>query len=322
MKVCVLGAGGMGCLVGTYLKKGGAEVHLVDPYEEHMKAVAENGLKIYIEDVAEQWTVHFDSASTSSEHVGFCDLVVMLHKGTSTREELAAHMDLIGENTVVATFQNGVGHTDIIAEFVKKENIGYGILNAGGNFNAPGDIYCLVTGGPKNEPLPYGVVVPGGHAQDVLDEMAAILKSAGMNAGRYENLDEILWTKLWVNSMWNIPLAVMRVSVEDALRNEELSKLLWDLGEEICQVAAAKGFEMNNQDQWDKYCVPMINKPTHFPRYYTSAAQDTMKKRPTEVDFFNGAVAREGKKLGISTPINEMFWKLGRAYMQLYDVQF
>ena len=32
MKIAILGAGAMGCLIGAHLKKGGAEVWLIDPY--------------------------------------------------------------------------------------------------------------------------------------------------------------------------------------------------------------------------------------------------------------------------------------------------
>ena len=32
--------------------------------------------------------------------------------------------------------------------------------------------------------------------------------------------------------------------------------------------------------------------------------QDILKKKKTEIDFLNGAVAEEGRKLGIDTPVN------------------
>ena len=48
MKVAILGAGAMGCLVGAHLKNGGAEVYFVDPYAAHMEAVAEHGLDLTI----------------------------------------------------------------------------------------------------------------------------------------------------------------------------------------------------------------------------------------------------------------------------------
>lgn len=47
MKVAILGAGAMGALVGSCFHKGGAEVWLVDPFEAHMKKIAEEGLAIF-----------------------------------------------------------------------------------------------------------------------------------------------------------------------------------------------------------------------------------------------------------------------------------
>jgi 2-dehydropantoate 2-reductase len=38
--------------------------------------------------------------------------------------------------------------------------------------------------------------------------------------------------------------------------------------------------------------------------------QDVRRGRPTEIDYINGAVVREGRRLGIATPINLLLTKL------------
>jgi 2-dehydropantoate 2-reductase len=38
--------------------------------------------------------------------------------------------------------------------------------------------------------------------------------------------------------------------------------------------------------------------------------QDVRRGRPTEIDYINGAVVREGRRLGIATPINLLLVKL------------
>ena len=40
MKIAMLGAGATGSVFASYLRLGGAEVYLVDPYRAHMEAVA------------------------------------------------------------------------------------------------------------------------------------------------------------------------------------------------------------------------------------------------------------------------------------------
>jgi 2-dehydropantoate 2-reductase len=41
--------------------------------------------------------------------------------------------------------------------------------------------------------------------------------------------------------------------------------------------------------------------------------QDVLRDSPTEIDAINGAVAREGLRLGVPTPINSMLAALVRA---------
>jgi len=46
--------------------------------------------------------------------------------------------------------------------------------------------------------------------------------------------------------------------------------------------------------------------------------QDVLKQRETEVDFINGAVVREGEKLGIDTPVNRTLTALVRTLEKTY----
>jgi 2-dehydropantoate 2-reductase len=46
MKIAVIGAGAMGSLFGALLAEGGHEVWLCDIWQEHIKALKQNGLKI------------------------------------------------------------------------------------------------------------------------------------------------------------------------------------------------------------------------------------------------------------------------------------
>jgi 2-dehydropantoate 2-reductase len=37
---------------------------------------------------------------------------------------------------------------------------------------------------------------------------------------------------------------------------------------------------------------------------------DILARRPTEVDFINGAIADQGEKLGVPVPLNRAVWQL------------
>lgn len=46
--------------------------------------------------------------------------------------------------------------------------------------------------------------------------------------------------------------------------------------------------------------------------------QDVLKRRQTEVDFINGAVVREGEKLGVETPVNRILTALVKTLEKTY----
>jgi 2-dehydropantoate 2-reductase len=49
--------------------------------------------------------------------------------------------------------------------------------------------------------------------------------------------------------------------------------------------------------------------------------QDVLKNRKTEIDFMNGAIVREGEKLNISTPVNQVITDLIKAVEEVYEKQ-
>ena len=48
MKIAMYGSGAAGSVFASYLKKGGADMILIDRYEAHMKKVAEDGMHFTI----------------------------------------------------------------------------------------------------------------------------------------------------------------------------------------------------------------------------------------------------------------------------------
>ncbi|MCP4669066.1 MAG: 2-dehydropantoate 2-reductase, partial [Deltaproteobacteria bacterium] len=47
--------------------------------------------------------------------------------------------------------------------------------------------------------------------------------------------------------------------------------------------------------------------------------QDVLRQRETEVAYINGAIVREGKALGIPTPVNATLTFLVQAIQESYD---
>lgn len=323
MKIAILGAGAMGSLVGAHLKKGGGEVFFVDVNEEHMNAVAKNGLYMELEGdpKPEPETVFVDGTATNGAAVGVCDAVVLLVKCVRTVEAIEANRALFGADTIILTVQNGLGNADVLKEFFDTDLIGYGVLKSSALQYAPGKI----TGAVRFPGSPCGVYFTPVNwntpHKAKFDALAELLTKGGMPAECTERTEEILWDKLYMNGIYNGIGALLQLANEDSAPHEHGKLLMKELGREICEVATAKGIFMDSEEYWERYG----GRPTRVPGgplHFVSAVIDSYKKQKTEIDFINGAVYREGKKLGIPTPYNETIWHLVRIMEDNYENRY
>jgi 2-dehydropantoate 2-reductase len=321
MKIAILGAGAMGSMVGAFLKKGGAEVWFVDPYAAHMEAIRQRGLEMRLEGGATE-TVRPDGATGCAVDVGRCDVVVLLVKGARTTAAIADSMALIGSDTTVLTLQNGIGNVDLLRQLLPEENIGYGILKSSATLYAPGKIF----GRDRFPESPAGAYFyPLKKETKQLpkyERLVEILAAGGFIAHLEENIDAMIWDKLYNNAVFNCPCAILQIAPQDFISHEMGTELYWEIGREVCQVATACGVPMDADDYWRSHGLPSIPTKPVTERHYTSAIHDVSRKNKTEVDFLNGAVVREGSKRGVPTPYNETIWRLTRILEDTYDLKY
>ena len=91
------------------MHKVGAEVWLLDPYKEHMDAIAKEGVTLL--DGKKFEIVAIDGAVTIASLIGVCDMVVVLTKSAFTRSAIEESKSLFDESTQVVSLQNGIGNT-------------------------------------------------------------------------------------------------------------------------------------------------------------------------------------------------------------------
>ena len=135
MKICVLGAGALGCAIGGVLSEGGSDVWLINRSQAHVAAMREHGLRLRD---ANGERVARVQAATNCEGIGPADLVIVLVKSFHTREAIEGARAIVGPHTVVLSLQNGLGHEDILAEVVGRERVMAGKTYVGGVMLAPG----------------------------------------------------------------------------------------------------------------------------------------------------------------------------------------
>lgn len=318
MKIAIMGAGAMGCMLGACLQVGGADVSLIGRREEVAERYRTEGiqLKSYT-DPDLNFGPYPMKAFANVEGMEVQDAILYLVKGPDTQAALEQTMPIIGDDTKLITLQNGVGNTDILAQAVPKERIYYGCVNISAIMEAPG----VLTGalfGDNNVCL--GPLVSGEEQRGFGEQVCGMLKEGGVGAVYMEHVDSEVWYKLLLNLTTNAPCGIVRLRGGEAFENSEFYDMCKDIMQEAIDVAQKLGVDID-LDHLMGHVVP--NAVKNAGQHYPSMAQDMMMKRArTEIDFLNGAIERLGKQVGVPTPVNTTIARLVRTIESNYDRQY
>lgn len=294
MKICMLGTGSLGSTIGGTLAQGGSEVYFVDQWKEHIDKINENGLKMT--DEKEDWYVKVD-ARTSAEGMGSVDLVIVLVKSFATKEAVSQlkETNVIGENTLVMSLQNGLGNEETIAEVVGEANVISGKTYVGGRLLSPG----YVSAGVKGKYTYIGELT--GEITDRIQAVCDEFNKAGLLCEVSDNIKGLIWDKLLINVAAGALCGITRLPYGPLYEEEYIKETAVAAIQEGIDVAKAAGVKLKSEDPEYPWYAASEGLPETFK---TSILQSLELKRPTEIDFINGSVVEWGKKFGIPTPVN------------------
>jgi len=308
MKIAVLGAGSMGSLYGAYLSRFN-EVYMIDVNNKIVESINKVGLVIY-EKKENKDDIYPVSAVTNSMDLGIMDLIIIFVKNIYTVSAMEKNKNLIGENTLVLTLQNGAGNDRDLERFVKRENILIGTTEHNCANLELGHISHNLSGITN-----IGMVLYNIH---ILQEVSDIFESCGINTEIYENIQEVIWNKLFINMSLNSVTAILQCKVGYLHENNDASQIIKMILSEAVDVAIADGTYFNKDE-----VIQKVEKHIQddFYEVVTSMNQDVLNKRITEIDHINGAVVRAAKEYGIQTPYNEFIVHLLHAIEGMYNIK-
>ena len=204
------------------------------------------------------------------------------------------------QRTLVVTLQNGVGNLEALAAALGDEHVGQGVTSLGATLLGPGQVRHAGMGSTIFGPPPDRMAMA---------ELAAIFSASGLPAELHDDLDSLVWGKLVVNAGINALTALLRVSNGALAEAAEVRALVAQAVAEAAAVAAARGIRLPYDDPLAH--VLAVARATGANR--SSMLQDVLRGSPTEIAAINGAVLREGRRLGIATPANQLLAELVAA---------
>lgn len=303
MRIAIIGAGAMGSLFGGLLSPV-AQVHLVDPWQEHVDAIRRDGLCLVEggEDKILQLSATSDPAEVSS-----ADLAIIFLKSHQTEWGAQIARRVLRPDGLALTLQNGLGNRDVLARVLGESRAWQGVTAHGATLLGPGRVRHAGLGPTHLETRP-----------DIAaraEQVAALFQQAGIETHLSPDLDSLIWGKLVINVGINALTAILRVP-NGVLGQTKPARVLMDQAvEEAMQVVRAKGIQLPYDDPFKK--VHDVCAATAGNR--SSMLQDALRGSRTEINVINGAIVREAAKLGLQAPVNQVLAGLVRAIEATYS---
>jgi 2-dehydropantoate 2-reductase len=315
MKICVIGAGAIGGLVGGRMALAGEDVTLVD-IGAHLDAIRRNGLKIIAPDGAET-VVKNAKATDNLASAGPQDMVILALKTQHIAGVAANLQAVLGAETVIVPVQNGLpwwyfqrhggsyegrrlescDPTGAIGAHIPPERIIGCVVYPAGEIKAPGVVRHV-----EGDRFPVGEL--DGKTTPRVQKVSEAFVKAGFKSPVLDNIRAEIWLKLWGNMSFNPISALTHATLVDICQYPLTRDLAAQMMTEAQQIANALGVEFR---------VPLekrIAGAEKVGKHKTSTLQDVEHGRGLELDTIVGGVIELGKLTHIPTPHVETVFAL------------
>jgi 2-dehydropantoate 2-reductase len=320
MRICLVGAGSLGTIIGALLSREGEDIVLVDVNREHVEALNREGAKI----VGHMEATVPVKAVTPEGMEGVYDLVIYLVKTTHDDKALPEILPHIDGRSAVLTLQNGVPEEKVASVVGRERTLG-GAVGWGATWRGPG--VSELTSEP--EAMTYDIGELDGSITERIQKVKEILDKAG-KASITTNLLGVRWTKLLVNVAMSGMSAALNCTYGDVLDNEKALRAAISIMVETIKTAQALGIEMEPIQgvnptvlldvirQHGEEAALNVVRAIYNPHrdLLASMLQDLRKGLKCEVEALNGYLSRKAREAGVPTPVNDKVTEIIRGIQE------
>lgn len=304
--IAVIGGGAIGGITGAYLSKVGYDVELVVKHQDKADQVINKGL--HITGVRGDQHIKLKAVAEVEQLSGKKDIVLIVTKAYDMQDAARRVLPFLKEDSVVVSMQNGIC-VEALGEIVGATRsvgcvIGWGstMLPDGAlNMTSEGD---FVIGGQLPDKDMSGL-------KEVMDHMMPTRIS--------DNIIADLYSKMVVNSCITSLGVLSGLYLGQILKFKQARQIFISIISEALAVAnAMKLYVEPYGGKLDYYSLikgegSLADLRRHamiriigfkYRRLKSSSLQSLQRGKPTEVDYYNGYIAKKGAELGVSTPVN------------------
>jgi 2-dehydropantoate 2-reductase len=312
-RICIYGAGAIGCYLGGRLAAGGAEVDFVGR-PGIGEEVRQHGLTLTHYD-GRDWHVPPEAIAFSAEPgaAAAAELILVTVKSGATTQAADELASIVGPSAVVISFQNGLGNADVLRAAQPGRTVLAGMVP----FNVVKRGLGAFQQASEGEPEVAG--------STMLAPFLADFIRGGFALRRHRDMLPVQWAKLLLN-LNNAVNALSGLPLQQELAQRDYRRCL--------ALAQAEALALLQQAEiaparltplppgWipallrlpDALFARLAHKMLAIdPLARSSMADDLAAGRPTEVDWINGEVVSLAARLGQSAPVNYRLVALVKA---------
>jgi len=290
MKIAVIGCGAMGSIYAAKLAAAGNDVLAIDQDRASIDQIARHGLRVT--GPGSDQVVSLRASTVAPAEA--MDLVVLAVKAADVKPGAQQALSLLDAATPVLTIQNGLGSAETVAGIVGDQRVAVGIASGfGASRVAPGHVHhnamrAMRFGAYSSLPLAR------------VESIARAWTEAGFDAAAVDDIAAMQWEKLICNVAYSAPCALTGLTVGQVMDDPEMGPVSRAAATEAWAVAKASGIAVAVSDPVAHVRAFGAGMPDAKP----SALLDHEARRVSEIDVINGAVPRQGARVGVEAPVN------------------
>lgn len=291
MRIATMATGGIGGYLAVRLIQAGHEVATV-ARGAHLEAIRRDGLTLVAPDG--RTTARPSLATSDPVEIGPVDAVIFAIKGDGLETAAEACRPLLGPETAVVPFLNGVEAAGRLAAILPERNVADGVAYISTTIVAPGVIQQ--TGAFAR----FVFAERDSSASPRIRALRAALTEAGVDSPDTDDIARELWSKFVLFAAVSGVTAAARCTMGDVRSSAPLGQLFRDVIAETAALGRARGVALPETIEADTWAfaegLPAAMR--------ASTAVDLEQGRPLEIEWISGAVARLSKAAGLDAPVN------------------
>ncbi len=305
MKFATVATGGIGGYLAVRLAQAGEEVATL-ARGAHLDAIRAGGLML--ETAEGTTTVQPYIATDDPAEIGPVDAVIFAVKAKDVESAAESCLPLLGAETVVIPFLNGVETVERLATVLPLANIANGTAQISTTVAGPGSIRQVGS---------FAIFKFAERDSSQSPRIAAVraaFERAGVEAPVVDDIDVALWQKFCLFAPMSGVTAAARCTIGEIRQDAQLSRVFQDAIAETAALGRALGVALPGATEAQIWQI-VEGLPDSMR---ASTAIDLEAGRALEVDWISGAVVRLSATAGIDAPIHRTLcavlqpWKGGR----------